>query len=502
MKSVFPLLLCLFLFSGAKLHADNDSFSQTTSLNDLTLPHYGYIAGAGSAEPGEPAHAGSPAARSYWYKWQATSSSPFMIREMLNASPVRIAVYTGSSLSTLVPVAQGMKELYFQATAEVIYHIAIDSTGADLVHFRTFPTGGADQRGNADAITGTLPLKVSGNNVLATTSNDDPTWHSPTAPVATVWWKWTAPSNGSIRLDARASGFHTRLTAYEYPPAANPIQVSAGFESVGVEVTAGNDYYFCVDGRESSYARGEITLWLEWIPTTPPSNDNLADARDLGSPLVACDGEWIRHATAEAGVPNETAQPWIPDRSLWWKWTCPASGTYRFSSLGSDGTSWIHVYTGPAPGLTYVAGMMDRNGVKVSATAGTTYWVQINSQFRTTTRAELNIHPAYSEPSYFVRFGDVGVFRLYGPQRHPDADPDGDGLSNQLEFALGTNPEINDPENPLRPSLVRNGAGWQLQWTEVESYTRSLSSSNPPGRPLTLTARTSLTLDGDWVTPT
>ena len=344
------LLACLcLLLSGATLRADNDSFAQATNLNSLPIPYTGWVGGTGTAEAGEPAHAGSPAAHSYWFRWQATAISPCIFREYINGNASRIAIYTGNSLATLVLVAQGRERVFFPATAGVIYHIAIDSPAGDVVQFKSYPIGGADDLADATPITGNFPQRVNGNNALAKPAPTDEDWHPEFHPTATVWWVWTAPTAGAVRLDARYCDFGTRLTAYERIPGGSPVRVVAGYETTGMSVTAGNDYLFCIDSIGDP---GQIGFWMEWFPTTLPPNDNLANATDLGSPLIACAGEWIHFATPEASAPNEFIgyPQWnIPgDRTLWWKWTCPRSGTYRFSQHGSDGYATINVYTGSA----------------------------------------------------------------------------------------------------------------------------------------------------------
>ncbi|MEK7951429.1 thrombospondin type 3 repeat-containing protein [Luteolibacter soli] len=492
------LFFCLLLFLGQALplRADNDKFAEATDLATFALPYYGFIGGGGTAEAGEPAHAGSPAAHSYWFRWTPTTSAPCIIREFLNTTNTRIAIYTGNTLATLNVVAQGTEHVFFPTTAGVTYRIAIDSVGADVFQFKTYPPGGTDDLASATPITGALPQRLHGNNVFATTTAaTDEDWYPSAPPQATVWWRWTAPAAGAIRLDSRLSDFETRLTAYERAPGGSPVRVSLGFSTCGMKVQAGYDYLFCIDGTNN---RGEIDFWLESIPTTIPPNDNLANATNLGSALIACDGGWIFNATAETGVPNETITPWSYDHTLWWKWTCPQSGTYRFSQLGSDGSAGIYVFTGTPGSLTMITGLDLPEGVRIeSITAGTTYYIQIKDWKWSAVRAELNIHPAATEPRYFTNFGSRGYFRLLGPQRHPAADPDGDGFSNEIEFACGTNPEVYNPNDPNLPRLTVSSGTKTFSWVEDSTYL-----TTTPGQPISLKAQTSTNLSPTWLDAT
>ena len=496
MKLVARLLACLLLFAGQALQvrADNDKFAEATDLAAFTLPYIGYVGGTGTAEVGEPAHAGSPAAHSYWFHWKAPSSSPCIFREYVNGSASRIAIYTGNSLTSLTLVAQGTERVFFAATEGVTYRIAIDSPNFDVVQFKPYPIGGGDEIASATPITGTLPLRVNGNNALATSSATDEDWHPEFHPKATVWWVWTAPNDGAVRLDSRYCDFGPRLTTYERKPGGDPVRVGAGYDATGTAVKGDYDYLFCIDTVGDP---GEIGLWLEWFPTTAPPNDNIANAIDLGSTRVACDGGWIYFATSEAGLPQETITPWSQDHTLWWKWTCPQSGTYRFSQHGSDGYAAINVYTGTPGALSIITGLEGPDGVRIPVTAGTTYWIQIKDQWQRTLRSELNIHPAATEPRYFTYFDDRGIFRLYGSQRHPDADPDGDGFSNEIEFACASNPEVYNPNDPNLPHLLPHTSGsWKLQWAEDTTYL-----TGTPGEPISLAGKFALDLSGPWINP-
>ncbi len=483
------LLLC-----GDRLGAD-DMFANATVISQNELPYRHYLSATGTAESGEPAHAGSPAQASRWLRWTPEQTQPCRFENLISAATARLAVYTGSTLATLTPVAQGIGSIAFLANANTTYHLVVDSPGDDFIMLTPFPAGGEDDKSNAQAVSGPLPLRVLGNNLVATVAPDDEDWLPLYPPIATVWWSWTSDTNGVIRMDARRSVITARITLYEKTPAGSLVRVSVGLDTAVFEAIKGTEYLICVDGTEGT---GKIDFVLQAVPPDPPSNDDVAKARDLGNASIVCDGEWIYHATAEAGVPNENpfAFGLSGDRTLWWKWACPATGTYRVSQLGSDRASEIRIFTGPPSTGNVAAGSYFADGTLLNATAGTLYWIQIKALTFSVARTEINIHPATHEPAYFQTLSDRGHFSLTGPDRHPAADPDGDGFPNEIEIACAANPELADPQNPGLPKLLPHLGGWKLQWQRDETYL-----TGGPGLPILLRGKTSTDLTGAWSQP-
>ncbi len=488
-------LVALLLCSG-RLMA-NDAFANATVISQGQLPYFTSLSATGTAEPGEPAHAGSPAMASRWLSWTPAQTQPFRFEEFFNSGTARLAVYTGNTVSTLTVVAQGRGSIAFLANANTTYHLVVDSPGSDFISLTPFPPGGADDQSNAETISGPLPLHVTGNNIVATVAKDDEDWLPSNPPVATVWWSWISDFNGTIRMDARRSNVTARLTLYEKTPAGSLVRVAIGGDVAVLEVTKTTEYLICVDGTEGT---GKIEFVLQPVPPGPPSNDLMANARDLGSASVICDGEWIHHASAETGAPNEspgTPKSGIPsDRTLWWKWTCPASGTYRISQLGSDRASTIFLYTGsPLAGILAATSDLPE-GTLLNATSGTKYWIQIRTIAPHAVRTEINLHPATHEPGYFQTLIDRGCFALEGSDRHPAADPDDDGFPNEIEIACGSNPELADAQNPGLPKLLPHLGGWKLQWRRSDTYL-----TGGPGLPILLRGETSPDLASPWSQP-
>lgn len=117
----------------------NDDFVNAQSLPVAPQPVSGTNAFA-TAQAGEPNHAGEAARNSVWYSYQATTTGGiFFSVSSGGASPAfspRIAVYTGTSITALTPVAakagdvspgfNGSATTGFQAQAGTTYYIAVD----------------------------------------------------------------------------------------------------------------------------------------------------------------------------------------------------------------------------------------------------------------------------------------------------------------------------------------------------------------------------------------
>lgn len=106
-----------------------------------------------TTEPSEPLHAGVSNARSLWWNYSTTNNGPILLDTSGTGPRVVVAVYTGTSLATLLPVASTNPPpnteaiLKFNATAGTTYRIAIagfDSGEKGLVRLRVQPNGQPD----------------------------------------------------------------------------------------------------------------------------------------------------------------------------------------------------------------------------------------------------------------------------------------------------------------------------------------------------------------------
>ena len=114
----------------------NDDFA-----NQITIASPGIINGSNpgaTSEPGEPNHAGVTPHRSVWWTWTSPTNAGVDLSTVGSSFDTILAVYTGGSVSTLLPTASNddsggatTSRVLFNAAANTPYQIAVDGYGGD-----------------------------------------------------------------------------------------------------------------------------------------------------------------------------------------------------------------------------------------------------------------------------------------------------------------------------------------------------------------------------------
>ena len=124
------------------------------------------------------------------------------------------------------------------------------------------------------------------------------------------------------------------------------------------------------------------TPWLKsYLASLPkPANDDFADASVIG-------GESGRETGTNMGAGFEDDEPLYFYRdstaTVWWRWTAPKSGSFSFSTQGSNFDTWLGVYTGSAVEALEPVAEDDDGGedstsiVTFDAVAGATYYIAV-----------------------------------------------------------------------------------------------------------------------------
>ena len=215
--------------------------------------------------------------------------------------------------------------------------------------------------------------------------------------INSVWYKYTASANSIVvfrTLDASPGAIgDTVVSAYTgsslntlTPIAENDDHIGTLYSQITFMALAGQTYYIAVDGFAGSFGAFNI---IYSIGPPPPINDHRINATSLGqgvrSPYIGITGTNLG-ATGEPGEPNHNGNAGALN-SIWYSWTPPATGSYTFSTAGSDFDTILAAYRSIIPGIIEPVGSNDDFGnvstdrtsrVTFYASAGSTYYIAID----------------------------------------------------------------------------------------------------------------------------
>ncbi len=265
----------------------NDNFAQATLITGTA----GTIAGnnaSATAEPNEPAHANSGAARSLWWKFTPSVSSDYSIDTNGSDFDTLLHVYSGTSLSSLTSIdgddddGEGNNSsVTVLLTSGVTYHIAVDGyTGATgnikLNWASKLPTN--DNFASATLFSGRFGSNA-GSSIGATVEVGEPGL-TVAGAAATLWYRWTASEAFPVFVKTEGSSFDTVLNVY-HGTALNALTLVGTNDNGGPNSTSrlefgsviGRTYYFQVLGSDAS-ASGAVKVSMgevgkENIPLLP-----------------------------------------------------------------------------------------------------------------------------------------------------------------------------------------------------------------------------------------
>ncbi|HKP18226.1 MAG TPA: metallophosphoesterase [Gaiellaceae bacterium] len=403
------------LAAGASSAAapSNDSFSAAAVLTAATGSRDGSNVEA-TKEAGEPNHADNAGGGSVWYRWVAPSTGTATFDTVGSGFDTMLAVYTGSSVSGLTLVAQnddflGWKwtsKVGFAATAGTAYYVAVDgyndgangpARGTFALNFDLTPTAAVVQAN--DNFAGAVQIDgpagtTAGSSFGATKETGEPN-HAGNAGGRSVWFRWTAPYDGTFTFGTDGSDFNTLLAVYSGIDLSSLVEVAANddiawnnwYSSVTFAATGGTTYSIALDGKKfdwSGTASGNYALDWSALSGSPTggANDLFAGAQQLAGASGAASGTTVG-AGREAGEPLHAGNP--GGASIWFSWTAPAGGTANISTAGSSFDTLLAVYIGSSIDALTQVGANDDIGpgkgpsqVTFVATAGTTYRIAVD----------------------------------------------------------------------------------------------------------------------------
>ncbi|MBK6439417.1 MAG: S-layer homology domain-containing protein [Candidatus Microthrix sp.] len=286
---------------------------------------------------------------------------------------------------------------------------------------------------------------IKGSNVDCTVEAGEPSHAGHRS--RSVWWTYTAPSNGQVTVDTLGSTFDTVLAVYTgnsvggLTPVASNDDTAPGRQSrVAFLAAAGQQYRIAVDGKAS--ASGAIAL--QWRHAASPANDNLADAPVVSGASGSATGSSVG-ATRETGEPMHRRRGFP---SVWWSWTAPVTGTLRLNTAGSNFDTVLNAYTGNNAGALVAKAQNDDTPVSFTSEvlmpvkAGVTYrWaVSGYAGYAGAVKLNWNLQPVQCAVGAANPFSDVAGSAWY---RTPVL------WLVQQGITTGTSPGIFSPDAPV-----------------------------------------------------
>jgi outer membrane protein assembly factor BamB/subtilisin family serine protease len=387
----------------------NDSFSQPAVLSGPSVTVTSTNANA-TLETGEPRIQGTTGGHSLWYHWTAPASGQYQVSVFSPDFDTLVAVYTGSTLSSLNLVASakgggmGSSQLTtgstcvctFTATVGTTYSVTVDGavisdnyTGLNSGQFTLTIADSSWQVLTGDSVTGAPAVGPDGSVYVG---SDDGILYAVNASGATKWTYTTGSAIDTSSATVSADGsavYASSEDGYLYAiSAANGsllwrYQLSA---TPACSPTLASDGSIYVKDSGSTLYAVNPTGSRKWASTVPGAS--------YASPVVAADGTiyiGTDGGTLYAIDPSNGADKWTfsAASAIYTAVAVDASGTVYFGTLGGtvyavDSTGrqlWSHqaassITSSPALGSNGAVyfGCYDHNLYALNSASGAQLW--------------------------------------------------------------------------------------------------------------------------------
>jgi subtilisin family serine protease len=168
-------------------------------------------------------------------------------------------------------------------------------------------------------------------------------------PLNSLWWKWTAPSDGVFKIKTDGSDFDTTLAAYSGSFLVGLDEIASNDDAngrqseVSVNTIEGQQYYFAVDGFSSSVGDAFIEHNFE-AAAQKPTNDDFADRQLYDTSQSSLAGTNIG-GSRENDEPVHIGEN-EPQSTSWWSFAAPSNSIASISTIGSNFDTVVSVYKG------------------------------------------------------------------------------------------------------------------------------------------------------------
>ena len=355
--------------------------ASTTPLTVGTLPYKGPIQDIrGATNDSEPVSNCAYQQFTVWYRFTPTKSQTVRVDNLKGDFLAAIAIYRGAGLT--LDSCTNQSSVSFRAVKGTTYSIQVGANTSNLgnvrLRLRAVSSPSNDTFSTPKSI-GTVPTDLTGNTTAATLQKNEPQacdgWVG-----GTVWYTFKPASTGNYRFESTNSMFEEVTAIFSGSSVGGLSPIGCGGPIVA-RLTNGQTYRVAIGG--SSGGNGQFKVHVS--RGTPPSNDNIASAKNVSLGAPFSESISTLYATNQVGEADPSCSD-VPNNSVWYSFTPSSNAVVRVQTLGSSFDTILAAYSGPNPGSLTQVGCDDdsrlpepeylHSSIAFHVAAGTRYWVQ------------------------------------------------------------------------------------------------------------------------------
>jgi hypothetical protein len=229
----------------------HDHFAHAQVLDGESLHFYADNRWA-THEPHETLPVTNSVGKTLWYSWVAPQDAWVTLAGWPSTDTLAIAVYRGVELPTLTQVGAGKSTVQWVATAGERYFFQLDPMTSTPTAFSMSLTGQRFEPGYKDSFYQAAPLSPCDRSIVgarvdsASLEPGEPD-HGIAGPVKSLWWRWQAPTNGTLvvrRLGTEPENLGFAIYQGDLLSELRSVQRAAN--QVQVPVRGGEFYYLAL----------------------------------------------------------------------------------------------------------------------------------------------------------------------------------------------------------------------------------------------------------------
>jgi hypothetical protein len=356
-----------------------DEFGSAGSLGAATNGSgFGSNVGA-TVEPGEPGPPNLPFGSSVWLEWQPQQSGVASFNTIGSGFDTMLAVFTGSSLTSLTLVASDDDSAPFLCSA-----LSFNAVGGTTYFIQVSGFSGA--AGNIEfswnEVVAVQPPVISpqpeSQTVLPGTNVTLSVGVQGSGPFTYQWFLNNVALPGQTNASLTLSNVDATMVGYYTVQVTNPQTLQS---------TTSNPAHLMLAEAGPGFTGNQAFIsgqdkFQNATALTPPDPNVAHDPAPCGGFTGAIsDGNAL--ATAQVGEPNHCG--YSPCHSVWYSYVSPASGPITLRLYGNNFNAVLGVYTGPGDSFTTLVPVACSanhgtagESVTYTTSAGTTNWIVVD----------------------------------------------------------------------------------------------------------------------------